>query len=60
MRPEIKCCSVTKKIMFALLFIAGEVKLNFVSGVVVDKQPIKKCKQIRARHRVNHLLPYIG
>ena len=36
-----------KKIMFTLLFIAGEMKCNFVSRVVGVKRPIEKCKPER-------------
>ena len=41
MRPEMKFCFAMKKILFALLFIAGEMKYNFVSPVVGVNQPIK-------------------
>ena len=37
-----------KKFLFELLFVAGEMKYNFVSGAVGVSLPIKKCKQIRA------------
>ena len=32
MRPEMKVRFVMKKFLFTLLFIAGEMKINFVSG----------------------------
>ena len=51
MKPEMKCLSTMKRIMFTLLFIAGEMQCNFVSGVTEVNQPIKKCKQTRARYR---------
>ena len=40
--PEMKFCFAMKKILFILLFIAGRMKYNFVSGVVGVNQPIKK------------------
>ena len=40
---------------FKLLLIAGEVKYNFVSGVVGVNRPIKKCKQTRTRYRDKHV-----
>ena len=47
MRPKVKYTRNEisfphKKNMFALLFIAGEMKYNFVLQVVGMKQPIKK------------------
>ena len=39
LRPEMKFCFVTKKNLLALLFIAGKIKWNLVTGVVVMKQP---------------------
>ena len=41
MRPKIKLQPTIKQILFILLFIAGGVKLNFVSGVVREKWPIQ-------------------
>ena len=41
MRPEMKFCFAMKKILFTLLFIAGEMKYNFVSPVVGVNQPIR-------------------
>ena len=38
-----------KKILFTLLFTAGKMQFNFVSGVVGVKQPTKKRKQTRER-----------
>ena len=43
------------KILFALLFIAGKMKYNFVSGVIGVNRPINKCKQTRARYREKHV-----
>ena len=40
-----------KKILFALLFNASEMKYIFVSRVAGVIQPIKKPKQARARYR---------
>ena len=45
MRPVTEFRFVMKKIKFKLLFIAGEMKCKFVSGVVGVKQPIKKVKK---------------
>ena len=45
MGSEMKFRSIMKKILFILLFIADEMKWNFVSQVVGVKQPIKKSKQ---------------
>ena len=50
MRPK-----MARKLLFTLLFIAGKMKYNFVLGVVGAKQPIKKCKQTRARGRDRHV-----
>ena len=44
-----------KNILFTLLFIAGEIKYNFVSGVFGVNQPIKKSKQTRARYIDKHV-----
>ena len=45
MRPEMKFHFAMKKLIFTLLFIADEMKCNFVSREVGVKRPIKKCKQ---------------
>ena len=40
-RPKMKIHSTMKKLMFTLLFIAGEMKWMFILGEVGVKQPIK-------------------
>ena len=61
-RPEIKYTS--NQILFrheknsvycTLLFNADKIKCNFISRLVAVKQPIKKCKQIRARYKDKHV-----
>ena len=46
-----KLGSPMKKNLFTLLFIEDQMRLNFVLGVVTVKQPVKICKQTRARYR---------
>ena len=43
--PGMKFHFAMKKNLFTLLDIAGEMKRNFISGLVVLKRPIKKYKQ---------------
>ena len=55
MRPKMKFRLTMKKFISVLTFIAGEMKYNFVLEMVGLKQPIKKCKQTRARSRKKHV-----
>ena len=55
MRPEMKFRFVMKKFLFTLLFIVGEMKFNFVSGVVDVKQAIKNYKHTGSRYRDKHV-----
>ena len=50
-----KFCFIMKKNLFPFLFIADKMNYNFVSGVVRVNDPIKICKQTRARHRDKHV-----
>ena len=40
MRLEMSFQPTIKEILFTLFYFAGEVKLNLVSGVAQEKQPI--------------------
>ena len=42
MKPETKFQPTMKEILFILLYIAGEMKWNFVSGVVQEKRHIQQ------------------
>ena len=58
MRLELKFCSAMKKALLASLFIAGELKWNFVLKVVrvAQEWTIKKRKQTRVGYRDKHAL----
>ena len=45
--PEMQFYCAMKNFLFTLLFIPGEMKCNFISGVVGVKRPIKKCNPER-------------
>ena len=55
MRPKMKFRLAMIKILFTLLFVAGEMKCNFVSEVVGVNRPIRKCKQTKVRYRDKHV-----
>ena len=44
-----------EKCLLTLLFIVGEMKYNFVLGVVGIKRPIKNYKQARAGYSGEHI-----
>ena len=46
-----KLCLFMMKILFTLLFTAGQMRYNFVSCVVW----VKKCKQTKARYKDKHV-----
>ena len=55
MRSKMKFRLTMKKFLFVLTFFAGEMKYNFVLGMIGLKQLIKKCKQTRARSRKKYV-----